>query len=51
MVKTRSAGPTLSEIAENMGQLALCSAGSSVEDAAVVASGSVGQIESTCACS
>ena len=46
MVTTRSAGPTLSETAENMEHLALGSAGSSVEDVAVVASGSVGQIES-----
>ena len=46
MVCTRSAGPTLSETAENMEHLALGSAGSSVEDVVPVASGGVGQIES-----
>lgn len=40
------AGPTLSETAENMGQFAVDSAGSSVEDAAAVVSGDVGQTES-----
>ena len=46
-VLTKSAGHALAETVENMGQYTLCFEGSSVEDAAAVVSGGVGQIEFT----